>query len=381
MDVKNKETLVQNFILQPPPLQSNYKIIDYEPIREIGVGSFGKVILMRKKKNLQFLRSEEFVTVKILSKKRNKLAEILNEINILKIIQPSCKEYMLCYLGEDEDNENWYIFTEYILDAVTLRYLQNSGYFKNNDAELKKCIIQLINGLYEIHKIGIAHRDIKSDNILVQLKKDEIVGLRYIDFGISCSIVNKNTVCSKHVLMGTPSYMSPEIVEKKTDSFDIWKKTDLWALSITLYETILSSHKDDLRAYPCEMKYTGNDEKTIELTFIPELKRSYHPCYLWINSFIGKPDKYTQEYIPYIEVKTDFVNRYPMANRRWFSDHNKLFILFFLSVWSIHLHDDFINNYNQYVKDKLQHLFSKEVYVKILLLFSKNAYLRRLTRI
>lgn len=77
-----------------------------------------------------------------------------------------------------------------------------------------------------LHSLNIAHRDIKLDNILIEEKTNMI---KIIDFGFS---VIQNPTQKLKIFCGTPSYMAPEIVQKK--EYD-GKAVDMWALGVLLF--------------------------------------------------------------------------------------------------------------------------------------------------
>jgi NIMA (never in mitosis gene a)-related kinase len=76
-----------------------------------------------------------------------------------------------------------------------------------------------------VHDRKIIHRDIKGQNIF--LTKNNIIKLG--DFGIA-KILNK-TMEKARTVVGTPYYLSPEIIESKPYSF----KSDIWSLGVLLY--------------------------------------------------------------------------------------------------------------------------------------------------
>lgn len=85
-------------------------------------------------------------------------------------------------------------------------------------------------GIAYLHSKGIAHRDIKLDNILIEEKTKMI---KIIDFGFACFTRDGRGSKQMHkIFCGTPSYMCPELV-KKLD-YDA-EKVDVWALGVLLY--------------------------------------------------------------------------------------------------------------------------------------------------
>lgn len=100
-------------------------------------------------------------------------------------------------------------------------------------ASKREAILQVVSGLKYIHFQRIAHRDIKTDNIL----RDSDGKAKIIDFGISQFIPEgQNKV--KLSMKGTPAYQAPETFgETPYDPF----KSDIWSLGVTLY--IMLFHK------------------------------------------------------------------------------------------------------------------------------------------
>ena len=91
-------------------------------------------------------------------------------------------------------------------------------------ADYLKWIAQLLCGVHHIHSNNIIHRDIKSQNIFLKEGGSIVIG----DFGLS----KKDDLAATYI--GTPYYMSPEIVGNKKYS----QKTDIWSLGVLFYEIV-----------------------------------------------------------------------------------------------------------------------------------------------
>jgi serine/threonine protein kinase/Tfp pilus assembly protein PilF len=88
---------------------------------------------------------------------------------------------------------------------------------------------QVCEGLTEAHRLGVIHRDLKPQNIMI----DKEGMARIMDFGIARSVSGKS-ITGAGVMIGTPEYMSPEQVEsKETD-----QRSDIYSLGVILYEMI-----------------------------------------------------------------------------------------------------------------------------------------------
>jgi serine/threonine protein kinase len=84
--------------------------------------------------------------------------------------------------------------------------------------------------LAKAHDLGVAHRDIKPDNlILIEGEMEPFV--KVIDFGIAKSGDDAGRITTAGIVMGTPQYMSPE----QLAGYDVGAETDLWALGVIAY--------------------------------------------------------------------------------------------------------------------------------------------------
>jgi serine/threonine protein kinase len=92
-----------------------------------------------------------------------------------------------------------------------------------SEEKVKSIIKQLVNILVYLHSKSVTHRDIKLENILID-KRGQI---KLIDFGFCC-----HGDQPLKVFCGTPSYMCPEIVNKREY---LGLPTDIWAMGILTY--------------------------------------------------------------------------------------------------------------------------------------------------
>jgi serine/threonine protein kinase len=88
---------------------------------------------------------------------------------------------------------------------------------------------QVCEGLVEAHKLGVVHRDLKPQNILI----DKSGNAHILDFGIARSL-SAEGITDAGMIIGTPEYMSPEQVEGE----DVDQRSDLYSLGIILYEMV-----------------------------------------------------------------------------------------------------------------------------------------------
>jgi calcium/calmodulin-dependent protein kinase I len=86
---------------------------------------------------------------------------------------------------------------------------------------------KLVKGINHLHQNGIAHRDIKPDNILISVQETGDFELKIIDFGFATTANKADLHC------GTPNFMAPELLDKNTKYCPFG--VDVWALGVTLF--------------------------------------------------------------------------------------------------------------------------------------------------
>lgn len=93
--------------------------------------------------------------------------------------------------------------------------------------------------LQHVHSLGYAHRDVKSENILVRTasqKSTVITDVRLIDFGIACHLDDD---VSRRELCGTPGFIAPETVLRQVEDA---RKVDVWSLGCVILERSVDEH-------------------------------------------------------------------------------------------------------------------------------------------
>ena len=185
--------------------------------RQIGHGAFGKVNLALH------IASGRLVAIKTFSKKhlKNKHAKqkIKNEIGILSRLR---HPFINQILDSFETDKHIFIVMEYVCGDL-LGFIRKRG--KLSESISKLIFKQIIEGLKYIHKKKIVHRDIKLDNILIDLTNT----VKICDFGVSRKLSNGD-VMYEHC--GTPAYIAPEIFGNKGYEGYL---CDVWSAGVTLY--------------------------------------------------------------------------------------------------------------------------------------------------
>ncbi len=138
-----------------------------------------------------------------------------------KIAHPNvCRMYDL---GEEEDTH--YITMEYVSGEDLKSMIRMMGQLSSG--KTVSIAKQVCDGLAEAHRLGVVHRDLKPQNIMI----DKEGNTRIMDFGIARSLKVKG-ITGAGVMIGTPEYMSPEQVEAK----EVDQRSDIYSLGVILYE-------------------------------------------------------------------------------------------------------------------------------------------------
>ena len=191
----------------------------YKYGRILGKGAFGKVNLALH------IASGKLVAIKSFDKKKlskeNSIKKIMNEIEVLKKLRNN----IFCTKIYDtfQTDTHILIVMEFIC-ADLLDFIRKRE--KLDEKKAKIIFKQIVLGLKNMHKNNIVHRDIKLDNLLLDLTNT----IKICDFGVSKIIHSENEIMQDHC--GTPAYIAPEVFE---DLGYYGYGCDIWSLGVTLY--------------------------------------------------------------------------------------------------------------------------------------------------
>ena len=219
---------------------------------EIGAGKFGHVFLARRN------RDNKKFAVKLLQTTNQTFEEYkINrwEIDIFKLLQ-KIRHPNIIQCIEMYENESQILFVyEYVHSGDLRKYMHDLKFNPSsyNIDTLLKISIQMIDGLYILHKYGIIHRDIKTTNMMIlvnsPVRKSIVsnyygetdvkisyadmsdVTVKIIDFGLS-RILGKSEKSEDPY--GSLCFKAPELIKHEPYNF----KVDVWAMGITLYYLI-----------------------------------------------------------------------------------------------------------------------------------------------
>jgi len=223
----------------------------YQIIEELGKGGMGKVYKandtkINEKIALKLIKPEVAADKKTIERFSNELkfARKIRHNNV-------CQMYDL-----NEEKGTHYITMEYVRGEDLKRLIRKMGQL--SVGQVIPIAKQVCDGLAEAHRLGVIHRDLKPQNIMV----DEEGNARIMDFGIARSITGKG-ITGAGVMIGTPEYMSPEQGEVK----EVDQRSDIYSLGVILYEMVTGrvpfegetplgiamKHKSEMPKHPKEL--------------------------------------------------------------------------------------------------------------------------------
>ncbi|XP_060069915.1 serine/threonine-protein kinase Sgk1-like [Ylistrum balloti] len=203
-----------------PSERTSVKPSDFEFLKVIGKGSFGKVLLARHK------LEGHIYAIKVLQKqaimKRNEAKHIMAERNVL--LKNIKHPFLVGLHYSFQTADKLYFVLDYVNGGELFFHLQRERYFPEQRARFYAA--EMASAIGYLHSLNIIYRDLKPENILLDSKGH----ITLTDFGLCKEGIEgmgtTNTFC------GTPEYLAPEVLRKQP--YD--KTVDWWCLGAVLYE-------------------------------------------------------------------------------------------------------------------------------------------------
>ncbi|EFR00857.1 STE/STE20/PAKA protein kinase [Nannizzia gypsea CBS 118893] len=209
----------------------------YSKQRKIGQGASGSVYVARVKENASSPVARELyrthgprgqVAIKqmdLRSQPRKEL--IVNEIIVMKDSQhPNIVNFLDSFLQESS-NELWVVM-EFMEGGALTDVIEQNPVIQED--QISTICYETCKGLAHLHGQNIIHRDIKSDNVLL----DRVGNVKITDFGFCAKLTESKS--KRATMVGTPYWMAPEVVKQK----EYGPRVDVWSLGIMANELIES---------------------------------------------------------------------------------------------------------------------------------------------
>ncbi|KAG9140748.1 hypothetical protein Leryth_006929 [Lithospermum erythrorhizon] len=236
-----------------PCSKDRTSIEDFEIIKPISRGAFGRVFLTRKR------ATGDLFAIKVLKKadmiRKNSVESILAERDILISVR---NPFVVRFFYSFTCRENLYLVMEYLNGGDLFSLLKNLGCLEEDMGRVY--IAELVLALEYLHSLNIIHRDLKPDNIVIGPDGH----IKLTDFGLSkVGLINSTDDLSgpinstslldsnksneqaqpsikkerrqKHAVVGTPDYLAPEILLGMGHG----TTADWWSVGVILFELLV----------------------------------------------------------------------------------------------------------------------------------------------
>ncbi|KAJ1676006.1 Serine/threonine-protein kinase [Spiromyces aspiralis] len=194
---------------------------DFELLKVIGKGSFGKVMQVRKRD------TNRIYAMKILSKSkivmRSEVAHTLAERTVLARIN---HPFIVPLKFSFQTPQKLYFVLAFINGGELFHHLQNEGRFDQNRSRFYAA--ELLSALECLHSYNVIYRDLKPENILLDFNGH----IALCDFGL-CKL-DMSDQDTTNTFCGTPEYLAPELLHGNGYT----KSVDWWTFGVLLYEML-----------------------------------------------------------------------------------------------------------------------------------------------
>lgn len=225
MEVKDQdESIYISLVSHGDNTPPKYSLQDFELLKVLGHGSFGKVLLAELKGKKQYYALKALKKASVLEGDDIEYTITERVVLALAVNHPFLTQLFCTF----QSKSHLFFVMEYLAGGDLMFHLQNSKRFSVDRARFYSSEILL--ALEFLHSKGIIYRDLKLDNVLL----DSQGHCKLADFGMAKE-GQHGKMMTAATFCGTPDYMAPEII--KGDQYDF--AVDWWSFGVLLYEMLI----------------------------------------------------------------------------------------------------------------------------------------------
>ena len=217
---KEEDKKRKNTIFSKHKTIKTVELDDFQIMKVLGRGSFGKVCLV------QYKPTKEYYAMKSLKKDvLVDMDQVESTILEKKILQTLDHPFLVGMIFCFQTEERIYFIMPFVRGGELFQHLRSEKFFKEDKARFYAASIGI--ALDYLHNNGIIYRDIKPENILI----GEDGYLKLIDFGMAKMVQGNEKATS---FCGTPEYLAPEIITGEGHN----RAADWWSYGILIFEML-----------------------------------------------------------------------------------------------------------------------------------------------